>query len=82
MTVKRQETCEVSAAPGSATGRAVRPSTSPEPTSQGTETPIQEIPIGMPIDADEFRRLKAEAERGGAEAEGETANEDVTPEED
>jgi hypothetical protein len=55
---------------GGATGESVRPSSgsAEEPHVEG-EGPAQEVPIGIPMDPEEFRRLKAQAERPSREEE-------------
>jgi hypothetical protein len=48
---------------GSGTGQPVIPPRESEPKEQPVEAPVQEIPIGLPVSDEEFRRLKAEAEQ-------------------
>jgi len=55
---------------GGGTGESVRPSSgSPEEPHVEEEGPVQEIPIGIPMDPEEFRRLKTQAERPSREEE-------------
>jgi hypothetical protein len=56
---------------GGATGESVRPSSgsAEEPHHVEGESPVQEIPIGIPMTSEEFRRLKAQAERPSREEE-------------
>jgi hypothetical protein len=64
---------------GAGTGESVRPSAAPEEeTHVEGEGPVREIPIGIPMDPEEFRRRKAEAEQPSREEEGhEVADEDA-----
>jgi hypothetical protein len=65
---------------GGDTGKSVSPSSgsAEEPHLEG-EGPVQEIPIGIPMDPEEFRRLKAQAERPSREEERqEEADEDAS----
>ncbi len=65
---------------GGGTGESVRPSSgsAEEPHVEG-EGPVQEIPIGIPMPSEEFRRLKAQAERPSREEERqEEADEDAS----
>lgn len=65
---------------GGGTGESVSPSTEAEvEPSAEWEGSVQEIPIGIPMDPEEFRRLKAQAERPAREEEGqEEADEDAS----
>ena len=65
---------------GGGTGESVRPPAEPEvETSAGREGHAQEIPIGIPIDPEEFKRLKSQAERPAREEEGQDeADEDAS----
>ena len=66
---------------GGGTGESVRPSSgSPEELHFEREGPVREIPIGIPMDPEEFRRRKAQAERPSSqEAEGQAqADEDAS----
>jgi hypothetical protein len=65
---------------GGGTGESVRPSSgSAEEPYVEEEGPVQEIPIGIPMDPEEFRRLKAQAERPSREEESqEEADEDAS----
>jgi hypothetical protein len=63
---------------GSGTGESVSPSAEPEvEPSVEWEGPVQEIPIGIPMDPEEFRRLKAQAERPAREEEGQDEVDEV-----
>lgn len=65
---------------GSGTGESVRPSVGPEaePGVQ-REGPVREIPIGIPMDPEEFRRRKSQAEHPSREEEGQQeADEDAS----
>jgi hypothetical protein len=65
---------------GGGTGDSVRPSADPEvePSVEG-EHPMQEIPIGIPMDPEEFKRLKSQAEQPAREEEGQAeADEDAS----
>ena len=65
---------------GGGTGESVRPSSdlADEPHVE-EEGPVQEIPIGIPMDPEEFRRLKAQAERpSGEEEEQDEVDEDAS----
>jgi hypothetical protein len=56
---------------GGTTGESTRPSAEPEEDpNRGREGHAQEIPIGIPMDPEEFRRLKAQAEQPSREVEG------------
>ena len=65
---------------GGGTGESVSPSAKPEgEPSVEWEGPVQEIPIGIPMDPEEFRRLKAQAEQPSGEEEGQDeADEDAS----
>jgi hypothetical protein len=65
---------------GGSTGESVRPSAEPEVEPDVEwEAPVREIPIGIPIDPEEFRRLKAQAEQPSGEEEGQDeADEDAS----
>jgi len=55
---------------GGGTGDSVSPSAEPEvEPSVEWEGPVQEIPIGIPMDPEEFRRLKSQAEQPSLEEE-------------
>jgi len=61
---------EQSSGSGGATGEPTRPSADPEEESgAGREGRVREIPIGIPMDPEEFRRLKAQAEQPSREEE-------------
>ncbi len=65
---------------GGGTGDSVRPSAEPEvePSAEG-EHPVREIPIGIPMDPEEFKRLKAQAEQRSREEAGQAeADEDAS----
>jgi len=65
---------------GGGTGKSVRPSAQPEeePHVEGEDS-VREIPIGIPMDREEFRRRKAQAEQASREAEGQSkADEDAS----
>ncbi len=64
---------------GGGTGDSVRPSAEPEvePSVEG-EHPVREIPIGIPMDPEEFKRLKARAEQPSREEEGQQEAEEDT----
>ena len=63
---------------GSGTGESVSPSAKPEvEPSVEWEGHVQEIPIGIPMDPEEFRRLKAQAERPSGEEEGQDEVDEV-----
>ena len=61
---------------GGGAGESVRPSAEVEPGA-GREGHVREIPIGIPMDPEEFRRRKAQAEQPSREAEGQ-ADEDAS----
>ena len=63
MTEKKSSQDQTPSAGGSAAGRKVGPLPHIEPAPPEPGAPVQEIPIGVPVDPTEFRRLKAEAER-------------------
>jgi hypothetical protein len=55
---------------GEGTGESVRPPAEPEvETSAGREGHTREIPIGRPMDPEEFSRRKAQAEQPSREEE-------------
>jgi len=82
MTEEEKKENEPRSAPGSGIGEPVHPSERPEEYGDDEGDAVQEIPIGMPINAEEFRRLKARAERASREQEEATADEDITSQED
>lgn len=82
MTEEERKENEPRSASGSGTGESVRPSKRPEANSQEEGASVQEIPIGIPINAEEFRRLKARAERASRDEEEATAEEDIGSQED
>jgi hypothetical protein len=59
---------------GGGAGESVRPSAEVEP---GAGREGREIPIGIPMDPEEFRRRKAQAEQPSREAQGQ-ADEDAS----
>jgi hypothetical protein len=62
---------EQSSGSGGATGEPTHPFADPEEEpGAGREGHVQEIPIGIPMDPEEFRRLKAQAEQPSREADG------------
>jgi hypothetical protein len=62
---------------GGASGESTRPSADPEEEpGRGREGRVQEIPIGIPMDPEEFRRLKAQAEQPSREVEGQEGEAD------
>ena len=65
---------------GGSTGESVRPSAEPEvEPSAEREAPVREIPIGIPMDPEEFRRRKSQAEQPSREPEGQSkAEEDAS----
>ena len=66
---------------GGGTGDLVRPDAEPEERTSGVEGEgsVREIPIGMPMDREEFKRRKAQAERPSREEEEqEEADEDAS----
>jgi len=66
---------------GGGTGDLVRPDAKPEERTSGVEGEgsVREIPIGMPMDREEFKRRKAQAERPSCEEEEqEEADEDAS----
>jgi hypothetical protein len=65
---------------GGGTGESVSPSAEPEvEPSAEWEGSVQEIPIGIPMDPEEFRRRKSQAERPAREEEGqEEVDEDAS----
>jgi hypothetical protein len=68
---------EQSSGSGGSAGESVRPSAEPEvEPSAGREAPVREIPIGIPMDPEEFRRRKAQAEQPSREAEGQQGEAD------
>jgi hypothetical protein len=79
MTENETEDNEPRSASGSGTGESVRPSEIPDAASREEGASVEEIPIGILIDTEEFRRLKSRAERASGEAEEATADEDLTP---
>jgi len=82
MTEEEKKEKEPRSASGSGIGESVHPSERPEEYSDDEGDAVQEIPIGMPINTEEFRRLKAQAERASREEEEATADEDTTHQED
>ena len=62
MTDERQREDKPGAAPGTAVGHPVTPSPSEEPMRPVDAGSVQEIPIGMPMSPEDFRRLKERAE--------------------
>ena len=82
MTEEERKETESQSAAGAGAGESVRPSKRPEANSQEEDTSVQEIPIGLPINDEEFKRLKARAERASREEEQATADEDIGPQED
>ncbi len=65
---------------GGGTGESVRPSAEPEeePRVEG-EGSVRDIPVGIPMDPEEFRRRKAHAEQPSREEERqEEADEDAS----
>ena len=80
MTDERQREDKARAAPGTATGQPVTPSSSEEPMRPVDAGAVQEIPIGMPMSPEEYRRLKERAEQPSpreARAAVDEADEDV-----
>src|SRR5215207_2253092 len=65
---------------GGGTGESVCPSAEPEEEpSVAWEGSVQEIPIGIPMDPEEFRRRKKQAEQPSREEEGQSeADEDAS----
>jgi hypothetical protein len=62
---------------GGTTGGSTRPSSEPEEEpGAGREDHVREIPIGIPMDPEEFRRLKAQAEQPSREVEGQEGEAD------
>ena len=67
---------------GSASGRPASPSREIIPVEPDTAGPVREIPIGYPMDPEEFDRLKRLAERGTSEEVPADVDEDMAPQED
>ncbi len=63
MTDKKKPKPEPQSGKGSTSGQSVRPSSEPPSTTERREGPVQEIPIGLPVSDEEYRRLKARAEQ-------------------
>ncbi len=64
---------------GGGAGESVRPSELEVELSVEGEGPVREVPIGIPMDPEEFRRRKAQAEQPSREEEGqEEADEDAS----
>ncbi len=82
MTDKRQEQEHAPSAPGGTTGRPVQPTPSTEPARPEEAGAVREIPIGMPMSPEEFRRRKERAEEPTLDDARATADEDAPPEED
>jgi hypothetical protein len=82
MTEEEEKENEPRAANGSGTGESVSPSKRPEADSKEEDAIVEEIPVGIPINTEEFRRLKARAERASREEEEATADEDTGPQGD
>ena len=78
MTEKKHTQNQPPSAGGSAAGRKVSPPPHTEPDRPGPSAPVQEIPLGVPVDAAEFQRLKADAARRVPIDAGEEADEDET----
>ena len=72
--MNEREKNEVYSDAGSATGNSVEGVPPSKPTAPDAEIREQEIPIGMPMSREEFKRRKAEAEIA-SEEEG-TASDD------
>ena len=80
VTDERQSEDKPRAAPGTATGQPVTPAPGEEPMRPADPGAVQEIPIGMPMSPEEYRRLKERAEAPGPRevgAAGDEADEDV-----
>jgi hypothetical protein len=68
---KKKKIDEQRSGSGGGTGESVSPSAEPEvEPSVEWEGPVQEIPIGIPVDPEEFKRLKSQAERPAREEAG------------
>lgn len=67
MTDKKKPDPKPQTGTGAAKGQSVRPSSEPESAAQRKEEPVKEIPIGVPVSPEEFRRRKAEAEQASGE---------------
>ena len=59
MTDKKKPEPKPQSGEGSTSGQSVRPSSEPPSATERREGPVQEIPIGMPVSPEEYRRLKA-----------------------
>jgi hypothetical protein len=63
MSEKKRRNDYASEGSGSAKGRSSEPKPDHEREKRQPDEPVREIPIGMPMDPEEFRRRKEEAEK-------------------
>jgi hypothetical protein len=64
---------------GSTRGQFVRPSSEPPVAPEKKEGPVQEVPIGIPVSPEEYRRLKARAEQASQAQQDASADADEAP---
>jgi hypothetical protein len=67
MTDKKKPEPKPQSGASSTRGQSVRPSSKPPSATERKEGLVQEIPIGVPVSPEEYRRLKAQAEQARAE---------------
>jgi hypothetical protein len=79
MTRKKKPEPKPLSGAGSTKGQFVRPSSEPPSTPAKGKEPVQEIPIGTPVSPEEYRRLKARAEKASPAQQNAPANVDKAP---